>query len=92
MPSFKPREHKTAEGGGRVIVYRDSTGAWYVGAPAAGEPCSPMPMGAFITREAARRWADRRFPGGAWSRATGEPPLPAGTHLPRLPRTALSEN
>ncbi len=82
MPSFAPMEQKTASDARPVTLYRDSTGAWFVGAPV--PECSPQPMGAFREREGARRWADRHFPGGAWGPAAGRARLPAGTHLPRL--------
>jgi len=84
MPSFSPRDQKNATGGQLVTVYQDSAGAWYVGAP--GDPdCDPMPMGAFMRRQGARLWADRRFPGGVWAPAApGKTRLRAGVHLPPL--------
>jgi hypothetical protein len=62
---FKPKDTKKAEDDSVVTVYTDATGAWYVGRE--GDMATdPKPMGAFISRHAAKQWADRHYPGGSW--------------------------
>jgi hypothetical protein len=49
-----------------VILYRNvQDHAWFVGKT--GDPAlDPFPLGAFVSKEAAQRWADHHFPGGEW--------------------------
>ena len=66
MAHFKAKYQKKADDGSSVTLYKDPTGAWFVGRP--DTPAyAPIPMGAFISLPAARRWADRHFPGGSWA-------------------------
>jgi hypothetical protein len=66
MAHFKKVSSKTAGDDFPVTLYKDSIGAYYVGHPG-DRSTHPIPMGAFASRQAARRWADRRFPGGRWA-------------------------
>ncbi len=66
MAGFSERSRKKDEDDGIVILYQDGHNAWFVGKE--DDPsCHPRPMGAFISREAAKKWADHNFPGGDWS-------------------------
>jgi hypothetical protein len=67
MAHFKVREQKIADGDVRVTLMQDASGGWFVGCDQSPET-HPTPLGAFITREAARSWADRHHPGGEWAR------------------------
>ena len=52
--------------GDPVTIYRDIAHAFYVGKKTHGH-LDQFPMGAFRSLEAAKRWADREFPGGDWT-------------------------
>ncbi len=63
---FRAREAKDADGGARVVLFQNlQDGSWFVGSEA--DPnLHPIPLGAFVSRDAARKYADSRFTGGAW--------------------------
>ena len=65
MAHFKERSRKTDEDDGMVILLQDGHNAWYIGKED-DDTCHPHPMGAFISKEAATKWADHHFPGGDW--------------------------
>lgn len=65
MAKLRPRSAKRAADASSVTLYQDSAGAWFAGRE--GDPrVDPVPMGAFISEDAARKWADASFPGGDW--------------------------
>jgi hypothetical protein len=62
---YRARLEKDAGDGKPVILAQNSNGGWFVGHP--GDPAfDPFPLGEFPSEEAARSYADARFPGGAW--------------------------
>lgn len=67
MARLRSKRCKTAQDGSRVTLYEGVEG-WYIGRPGPDMAYHPTPMGAFATEEGARKWADRRFPGGSWDR------------------------
>lgn len=69
MATFRARFEKQAADGARVVLFQVATdGSWFVGSES--DPwLHPIPLGAFCSREAARKWADARFPGGDWHSA-----------------------
>lgn len=68
MAKYRLRAHKRSDDDSEVEIVEDRSGAWFVRKP--GDPnLGRMPMGAFVSRQAARQWADQRFAGGEWSDA-----------------------
>lgn len=68
MASYQRRASKLDEDGRQVLLLRNvADHSWFVGRPG-DRSLDPAPLGGFISKEAARRWADAQFPGGAWHR------------------------
>jgi hypothetical protein len=67
MAELKAKERKISRDGAKVVVYRDARDNWYVGR-LSGLQFEPRPPRMLRSREACRRWADARFPGGRWER------------------------
>lgn len=66
MAKYRRKAEKRADDGSLLILYQDtSDGSWFVGRPG-DSTLDPVPMGAFCSAGAARRWADSRFAGGTW--------------------------
>lgn len=65
MSAFLPRFKRTLDDGNEVRLVVDGHLAWFVERPE-DRAAHAHPMGAFITEEAARRWADHHVPGGQW--------------------------
>jgi hypothetical protein len=65
---FIAREAKQASGGAHVVLLQNrQDGSWFVGSDD-DATLHPIPLGAFASRAAARRFADGRFPDGEWRR------------------------
>lgn len=62
---FKPFAQKKADDGSEIIVFRDLHHGWFVG-KRGDKRFEPQPLGAFITLDVAKQWADRHFDGGDW--------------------------
>lgn len=70
MAKFELREIREASDGSKVKLFQDAHDtSWFVG-KAGDSKLEPVPMGAFCSADAARRWADQTFPGGAWAAVT----------------------
>lgn len=68
MASYRRRESKQADDGKKVVLYQNvGDGSWFVGRPG-DRALDPVPLGGFCSADAARRWADAQFHGGAWHR------------------------
>lgn len=66
MASYRRRESKQGDDGKTVILYQNiHDGSWFVGR-VGDRALDPVPLGAFESAEAARRWADAEFKGGVW--------------------------
>lgn len=78
MADYKRIGVKRADDGSSLVLYQDQVDdSWFVGRPG-DEALDPVPMGGFISADAARAWADANFPGGQWSAAEPAPaPAPA---------------
>ena len=66
MSAFKPVQKKTADDGKEIRLCLDGHHAWFIERPVDRE-AQTHPMGAFISDEAAKAWADHHHPGGAWT-------------------------
>jgi hypothetical protein len=66
MAKLLLRSEKTASDGSTVTMLQNANDhGWYVGHK--GDPrFEPIPLGAFQSKDAARRYADHNFPGGDW--------------------------
>lgn len=72
MSHFQRRLEKTADDGSRIVLCLDSHHAWFIERPA-DRDAGVTPLGGFRSEEAARRWADRSFPGGEWGQVDARP-------------------
>lgn len=66
MAAYRLRESKQDDSGSQVILYQDKNdSSWAVGRK--DDPgLDPIPMAAFVSADAARKWADAQFKGGTW--------------------------
>jgi len=67
MQKLKTKAHKTAADNTKILLYIDPCGACFIGRAGDDLAYHPIPMGAFISESAAKKWADKRFAGGIWS-------------------------
>ena len=68
MAKYRVGATKRSDGDFEIQLLEDRAGAWFV-CKLGDENLARVPMGAFVSRDAARRWADQRFAGGRWSDA-----------------------
>jgi hypothetical protein len=65
MTKYRVRAKKRAQDDSEIQILQDRSGAWFIGR--LGDPdLGRVPMGAFISRQAAQSWADQHFAGGQW--------------------------
>lgn len=71
MAHYILRERRNDDSGAEVRLYQDANdGSWAVGR-AGDAQLDPVPLAAFASSEAARKYADQHFKGSGWQPVKG---------------------
>jgi hypothetical protein len=66
MTGMEKMQEKKLEDGAVVTIWRDPGHHGYYAGKVPDDKHAKHPMGAFLSLDAARAWAEHEWPGGAW--------------------------